>query len=103
GTTVTLIVSDGSQQQLTMPDLTGLTTSQAQQKMDSLGWKGKFNTNTVTTFDPSQDGLIKDQNPNVGSQIAKNQTVFITVQQLVGGGPSSTPGGGPGGGGGGGL
>ncbi|HKN98668.1 MAG TPA: Stk1 family PASTA domain-containing Ser/Thr kinase [Pseudonocardiaceae bacterium] len=101
GTTVTLIVSDGSQQQFTMPDLTGLTRSQAQQKMDGIGWKGKFNVNTVPTFDPTQDGLIKEQNPDSGSQISKNQTVFITVQQLVGGGPStSSPGGGNGGGGG---
>jgi serine/threonine-protein kinase len=99
GTTVTLIVSDGSQQQITMPDITNLTKSQAQSKLAGLGWTGNFNTNTTSTFDPSQNGLIKEQNPNNGQQIDKNQTVFITVQQLVGGGPStSSPGGGGGGG-----
>ncbi|HEX5114800.1 MAG TPA: Stk1 family PASTA domain-containing Ser/Thr kinase [Pseudonocardiaceae bacterium] len=98
GTTVTLSVSDGSQQQFTMPDLTGLTQSQAQQKMAGIGWKGKFNVNTVPTLDPSQDGLINNQNPDSGSQISKKQTVFISVQQLVGGGTTTTSpgnGGGP--------
>jgi serine/threonine-protein kinase len=84
------MVSDGSQQQIQMPDLTGMTQNQAQQKLGNLGWTGNFQVQTTTTFDPAKDGQIKQQNPNAGSQIDKNQQVFITVQQLIGGGTTTT-------------
>jgi serine/threonine protein kinase/beta-lactam-binding protein with PASTA domain len=103
GTKVTLTVSDGTQQQISMPNLQGQTQQQAQQALSALGWTGSFSVQTQTTFDPTQDGLIKNQNPNQGTQIDKDQQVQITVQQLVGGGQTTTTGngGGPGGGGGG--
>jgi serine/threonine-protein kinase len=91
-TTITLMVSDGSQQKIQIPDLTGMTQNQAKQKLDNLGWTGDFQVQTTTTFDPNKDGQIKQQNPNAGSQIDKNQQVFITVQQLIGGGPTTTTG-----------
>ncbi|HEX3593191.1 MAG TPA: Stk1 family PASTA domain-containing Ser/Thr kinase [Pseudonocardiaceae bacterium] len=99
---ITLIVSDGSQQQITVPSLQGLSQSQAKQSLKNLGWSGNFNVNTVPTFDPTQDGLIKEQNPGQGTQIDKNQTVFVTVQRFVGGSPTTTTGNGGGQGGGGG-
>ncbi|HEX5407704.1 MAG TPA: Stk1 family PASTA domain-containing Ser/Thr kinase [Pseudonocardiaceae bacterium] len=100
GTKVTLTVSDGTQQQINVPDLQGMTQQQAQQALTGLGWTGSFKVRTNPTFDPNQDGLISDQNPSQGTQIDKNQNIQITVQQLVGGAPTTTTGnGGPGGGG----
>jgi serine/threonine-protein kinase len=107
-TKITLIVSDGSQQKINVPNLKGETKSEAQQALANEGWTGNFNVNTVQTFDPNNDGLISDQNPGSGSQIAKDQSVSITVQQFVGGGggggnpptTTTTPNGGGGNGGG---
>jgi serine/threonine-protein kinase len=98
-TTITLIVSDGTQTKINLPDLTGMTQDQAQQQLANEGWTGQFQVQTTTTFVPDKDGQIKQQNPNPGSQIDKNQTVNIVVLQFVGGGPTTTTGGGGGGGG----
>jgi serine/threonine-protein kinase len=89
GTTVTLIISDGSQAQITMPSITGLTVSQAQQQLANLGWTGTFSQNTATTLDPNKDGTIKSQTPGQGTPITKNSTVSITVYQLMGGPPTT--------------
>jgi serine/threonine protein kinase len=85
-TKITLSVSDGSQQKINVPNLKGETKSEAQQALANEGWTGNFNVTTVQTFDPNSDGLISDQNPGSGAQIAKDQSVSITVQQFVGGG-----------------
>ncbi len=97
-TKITLSVSDGSQQHISVPNLKGMTKDQAEQALANEGWTGSFNVNTQQTFDPNSDGIISDQNPGQGSQIAKDQSVSITVQQFVGGGgsPTTTPGNGNG-------
>ncbi len=84
GTTVTLIVSDGSQVQINLPDLRGMTKDQAQQALAANGWTGTFQTNMVTVVDPAQAGRIISQSPSPG-QITKGQSVTITIGQLPGG------------------
>jgi eukaryotic-like serine/threonine-protein kinase len=79
GTTVTLIVSDGTQAQITLPDLTGMTQQQAQATLSNEGWTGTFQVTPQTTINQNKDGQIVAQSPNPNTQITKNQTVQITV------------------------
>jgi len=79
GTTVTLIVSDGTQAQITLPDLTGMTQQQAQATLSNEGWTGTFQVTPQTTINQNKDGQIVAQSPNQNTQITKNQTVQITV------------------------
>jgi serine/threonine-protein kinase len=92
GTTVVLMVSDGSQQTVSMPNLVGMTQQQAQAQLASEGWSGTFQVAQQTTFDPTKNGQIVQQSPNQGAQIQKNQTVFVQVDQFIGG-PTTTNGG----------
>jgi serine/threonine-protein kinase len=79
GTTVTLIVSDGSQAQITMPNIVGMTQPQAQAALAALGWTGSFQVTQQTTFDQTKDGQIASQNPDPNTQMSKTQTVAIHV------------------------
>jgi serine/threonine-protein kinase len=98
GTTVQLIVSDGSQAQITMPNIINETQAQAQNKLAGLGWTGQFNVQTMQTVDPDKDGQITDQSPEPPQKIDRDQTVNITVYQFIGGTPPSSGSGGfPGG------
>jgi serine/threonine-protein kinase len=80
-TSITLIVSDGSQAQIAMPNIVGMTQAQAQQQLTGIGWTGTFSVSTTPTLDPANNGLIKTQNPAANSQMPKNQTVTIVVYQ----------------------
>jgi serine/threonine protein kinase/beta-lactam-binding protein with PASTA domain len=93
GTTITLTVSDGSQATFNMPDLTGKTVSQAQNALQLLGWSGSFNTIYTQTMDPLNDGQIAQQQQDVGTAVAKNATIGITVYKF-GSGPTTTGNGG---------
>ena len=88
GTTVTLIVSDGSQAQINLPSLIGMTQQAAQQLLANEGWTGSFQVTSVLG-NPTQNGRITDQTPGPG-QITKNQTIQITV---IGVGTTTTQGG----------
>jgi beta-lactam-binding protein with PASTA domain len=79
GTTVTLVVSDGSQAQITVPNLVGMTQSQAQTALTGLGWTGSFQVTPQATIDQNKDGQIVAQNPDQNTQITKNQTIQIQV------------------------
>jgi serine/threonine-protein kinase len=99
GTTVVLMVSDGSQQMISMPNLVGMTQQQAQSALAQEGWSGTFQVTPQTTLDPNKNNMIAQQNPNQGAQIQKNQTVFIQVDQFIGGPTTTTSNGGGGNGG----
>jgi beta-lactam-binding protein with PASTA domain len=72
-----------------MPDLTGKTVSQAQNALQLLGWSGSFNTIYTQTMDPLNDGQIAQQQQDVGTAVAKNATIGITVYKF-GSGPTTT-------------
>ncbi|GGU20914.1 Stk1 family PASTA domain-containing Ser/Thr kinase [Lentzea flava] len=76
-TVVTLKVSKGNQ--IEMPDLSGLTQKEAENKLKSLGWNGNLNVQQQQVNDPSQDKTVLSQNPTKGSPITKGATVTITV------------------------
>ncbi|GAA3535212.1 Stk1 family PASTA domain-containing Ser/Thr kinase [Amycolatopsis ultiminotia] len=95
--TVTLIVSKG-QEEIQIPDLTGMTQDEATQTLQGLGWSGKINTQSTHVGTGQPDTVVK-QNPTSGSTISKDQTITLTI--LEDGGiippPSSSGNGGPGG------
>jgi beta-lactam-binding protein with PASTA domain/predicted Ser/Thr protein kinase len=92
GTSVQLIVSNGSQAQINMPNLVTLTQQEAQSKLAGMGWTGHFNVDTQLTTDPNKDGQISDQSPEPNQQIDKDETVNISVWKFPGGSPPSSGG-----------
>ncbi|HEX7301994.1 Stk1 family PASTA domain-containing Ser/Thr kinase [Lentzea sp.] len=79
-TTVTLRVSKGNQ--LEMPDLTGLTQREAENKLKSLGWNGNLNVEEQQVSNPQQKDKIVSQNPAKGQPFTKGSTVTITVAKF---------------------
>jgi serine/threonine-protein kinase len=77
GTTVTLQVSKGNQ--LTMPDITGLTVDQAKAKLQSLGWNGDIKETPVPADKPNEVGKIVEQEIASGQPISSNQTINVMV------------------------
>ncbi|TWP52825.1 Stk1 family PASTA domain-containing Ser/Thr kinase [Lentzea tibetensis] len=77
GSAVTINVSKGNQ--IEMPDLSGLTESQAKKKLTDLGWNGQLNSQDQAVSDNSQNGKVINQNPTKGSSIGKQTAVTITV------------------------
>ncbi|MFG3523892.1 Stk1 family PASTA domain-containing Ser/Thr kinase [Nocardia nova] len=82
GSTITVQVSSD---QITMPSLTGLTPSQAVDKLRSVGWTGgvgQISQSTQGTFDASNVGRVIDQQPRPGSSVARNATITIVTGVL---------------------
>jgi serine/threonine-protein kinase len=68
-----------------MPSLTGLTPSQAVDKLRSVGWTGgvgQISQSTQGTFDASNVGRVIDQQPRPGSSVARNATITIVTGVL---------------------
>ena len=77
GTTITLVISSGREITDT-PDLTGMTTEQANQALQ----KAKLKLNPTVKEEPSDDvpaGKVLSQNPAQGSQVSVGTKVTITV------------------------
>ncbi|MFC0546396.1 Stk1 family PASTA domain-containing Ser/Thr kinase [Kutzneria chonburiensis] len=80
--TVTLTVSLGDQ--FTMPNLTGLTVSAAQSKLQSqYGWTGQFSITTDMDI-TKPPNTIESSNPDANQVVGKNQTIQIQVYQPTG-------------------
>ena len=90
GSTVTLYVSDGSQQQIAMPDLTGMTPDQAQAALKAAGWDGQLNYQADKVNDHDQQGLVTRTVPTAGTQIQKTQTVTLFIGETNGATSSSS-------------
>ena len=74
---VTIYVSKGGEN-IEMPDLRGLTKASAEAKLKKLGLK----LGTVDEEYADEDaGMVINQNPRAGSQIAKGQAVNITISK----------------------
>ncbi|MFD7846569.1 Stk1 family PASTA domain-containing Ser/Thr kinase [Nocardia sp. NPDC059764] len=80
GSTVTVQVSSG--EQITMPDLRGLTPAQAVDMLRKSGWNGQVSQNTMSTLNAGEVGRILAQQPTAGSSLGKSQTVTITTGVL---------------------
>ncbi|MFD2418044.1 Stk1 family PASTA domain-containing Ser/Thr kinase [Amycolatopsis pigmentata] len=106
GGTVTLTVSDGSQQTITMPMVVGMSQSDALAALKAAGWDGTVNTQTTRVTDPRQNNLVQSSLPAANTQITKNQTITLIIGDIMNtsstsSAPSSTKGFPPIGGGGG--
>jgi len=83
GATVTVRVSNGDQ--VTMPDLTGQTVSQALDSLRGAGWQGSNSNLTQTqvrTLEPDKVGRIQTQAQPAGSQVSRTGTVSVGVGVL---------------------
>jgi serine/threonine-protein kinase len=79
GSTVTLTVSRGNQ--LQMPDLHGLTPTQAQSTLQKQGWAGTLREVFTQVDDPTKVGFIVNQDVPSGTGFARDQTITVTVGQ----------------------
>ncbi|KAF0849550.1 Stk1 family PASTA domain-containing Ser/Thr kinase [Nocardia caishijiensis] len=77
GSTITVQVSLGDR--ITVPDLTGLTPTQAQEKLRAQGWTGQLSQTTVITLDGSASGKVVGQNPPAGSSVTMSGNVILQV------------------------
>ncbi|MEV0436661.1 Stk1 family PASTA domain-containing Ser/Thr kinase [Nocardia sp. NPDC050413] len=77
GSTITVQVSLGDR--ITVPDLTGLTPTQAQEKLRAQGWTGQLSQTTVITLDGSASGKVVGQNPPAGTSVTMNGNVILQV------------------------
>ncbi len=74
---VTLRVSNGSQ--IVMPDLRGLSESDAEQALRDAGWSGELSTGKKPTSDESLDDKVVGTRPAAGSKIGKNQSIVLYI------------------------
>jgi eukaryotic-like serine/threonine-protein kinase len=88
GATVTLSVSKSNQ--LTMPDLDGLSVQDARDKLQALGWTGRFDQSQVSAGTPNEVDKIVGQDPAAGQPLGKDQTVRIQVGKRNGPEPPPT-------------
>jgi serine/threonine-protein kinase len=90
GSVITLSVSKGNQ--ITMPDITGLTENQARTKLAQIGWNGDLTvTDKPAVSDPAKNGKIQTSDPKAGTTILKNQRINVAVAEFKIGG-SGAPG-----------
>ncbi|WP_040802221.1 Stk1 family PASTA domain-containing Ser/Thr kinase [Nocardia concava] len=80
GSNITVQVSSGDQ--LTMPDLRGMTPAQAIAALQQKGWSGQMAQNTMSTLNAGEVGRILAQQPTAGSPLGKTQTVTVTTGVL---------------------
>jgi serine/threonine-protein kinase len=82
GSQIVLTVSTGpdSSSQIQMPLLAGMNLDQAQDKLSSMGWTGKFNPKSDKNSN-APEGTITGQNPSAGTMINKDQNVTINVSE----------------------
>ncbi len=81
GSMVTIIVSSGPPQQPTVPHVIGDPQANAVSALQAAGFS--VATQTVTVTDPSQDGVVQQQNPAGGTQQPTGTTVTIAVGKFV--------------------
>jgi serine/threonine-protein kinase len=87
GSTVSLTVSSGpAETKVSVPPLVGLTQSDAESQLSSVGLVASVQTES-TSVEP-QDGRVIDQSPARGTQVADGSTVVITVGSYTPSGPT---------------
>ena len=85
GATITLSVSKGPAT-TQVPVVLNLNQAEAEQRISDAGLTPSVVYQPVT--DPSQDGIVIDQNPSAGADAKSGEIVIITVGQLQGAAPS---------------
>jgi beta-lactam-binding protein with PASTA domain len=82
GTTVTLSVSSGANATTPVPDVTNQDEQTAKTLLTGSGFKVKVTRQAVT--DPSEQGIVLDQQPTGGTNAPAGTTVTIVVGNYVG-------------------
>ncbi|MFD6390196.1 Stk1 family PASTA domain-containing Ser/Thr kinase [Nocardia sp. NPDC060259] len=77
GSTITVQVSAGDR--IIVPDLSGLTPTQAQEQLRAVGWTGQLSQTTVITLDGSASGKVVGQSPAAGSSVTMTSNVVLQV------------------------
>jgi serine/threonine protein kinase/beta-lactam-binding protein with PASTA domain len=96
GTTITLTVSTGPEQtdKIEMPNLVGMTTDEAQSKLQSMGWTNTLKEQSDRTS-RQPEGTITQQSVKAGNQIDKDASVTVAVSEgslFPTGGPTTSTG-----------
>ncbi len=76
GSAVTLYISTGPPQ-VTVPDVTGDTRSQANNTLNASGLTATFTT--VPVSDPSKDGVVQSESPTAGTSVATGSAVTVAI------------------------
>ena len=79
GSSVTIFVSNGQVREV--PDVTGLTESEAEAELDDAGFG--VSVRTRSTDQPDEDGTVLSQSPRGGVERREGATVTITVGELA--------------------
>ncbi|MEU8630897.1 Stk1 family PASTA domain-containing Ser/Thr kinase [Amycolatopsis sp. NPDC048633] len=82
GSQITLTVSTGPPEdsKIQMPSLVGMTVDEAQDKMESMGWKGTLKQQSDRTSN-KPEGQITRQTVSAGTQIDKDDSVTVFVSE----------------------
>ncbi|MPY81955.1 MAG: Stk1 family PASTA domain-containing Ser/Thr kinase [Actinophytocola sp.] len=83
GSTVTVEVSNGSQQLIEMPDVIDRTEDEARQMLSDAGHTGEVQVVENETSDPSRDGLVSSTTPEAGDELQRSDTVTLYVDKYV--------------------
>jgi serine/threonine-protein kinase len=86
GSAVTLTVSKGPTTS-TVPDVTSLDAGSAQQALSDAGFRPRITYRDVV--DPSQEGIVLEQSPGVGTQAKPGSNVTIAIGRYTGGGTTT--------------
>jgi serine/threonine-protein kinase len=87
GSSVTIFVSNGQVREV--PDVTGLTQSEAEAELDDAGFGASVRTRV--TDQPDEEGTVLSQSPRGGVERREGATVTITVGELAAPPPEGTP------------
>jgi len=82
GDTILIVVSLGPTP-ITVPDLTGMTQSQAKSALDTVGLVLRVSASGQPVADASQDGLVVDQVPGPGTTAKRGDTVTVTLGEFT--------------------
>ncbi|GAA0508139.1 serine/threonine protein kinase [Saccharopolyspora subtropica] len=89
GSVVLLVVSNG--QQISMPDLRGMSADEAEATLRARGWNGTINEVKQSTTDPNMDDKVISSSPAANQKISRNQAVTIYIGRYDSSSPTSTP------------
>ena len=82
GDTILLVVSQGPEP-VEVPDLIGLSPSQAETRLNDLGLEMNVSNSTQPVVDASQDGLVVDQFPEDGVTVFPGDVVTVTLGEFT--------------------
>jgi serine/threonine-protein kinase len=88
GTRVTIVVSSG-RDEVAVPDVTGQTLRDARAELRDAGFRVQVRDQSVE--DEAQDGLVVDQRPNGGTDLAEGRTVVVFVGRFTEPTPKDEP------------